>query len=211
MLEAELSDRSLSLHGLVLAGGRSTRMARPKPNLAYGATSLTFARAAVQKLVRVGCQPVCLSLAEDQAVPVDLESLTLLRDPPGLSGPPAAFWAAWDHQPTAAWLVLACDLPRVSVDCLQALISAGEEAPEAAAIAFHHPADDRPEPLCALYRPSIRASLPAHEAFSPRRLLEAESVCRIQLPSGAENALNDCDFPDDYAAFQADTRANNPD
>jgi molybdopterin-guanine dinucleotide biosynthesis protein A len=197
--------------GLVLAGGQSSRMGAPKADLAYDATGLTFAQVAVRRLADAGCQPVCLALAAGQAVPIGLEACPVLRDPDGLTGPPAALWAAWACRPEADWLLLACDLPRVTRRCLAALLAAGQADPAAPAVAFIHPEDGQPEPLCALYRPAFRQPLVPGTAFSPRRHLSAPAVRKTPLPEGDETALNDCDRPEDYRAFRREQAEKFPD
>src|SRR5487761_1810759 len=83
------------LYGLVLAGGRSTRMQRDKAALEYaGRSQLERAVELITPLV----ERVFVSVRPDQA-----------GDPGEAEGPIAGIIAAQTRHPDAAWLVLACD------------------------------------------------------------------------------------------------------
>lgn len=101
------------LFGLLLAGGRSTRMGRNKASMVIGADGLNQGQRAVQGLLPV-CQKVFLSLRDAQTAPEGCEHLEIVRDNPSISGPLAGILAAFEREPDAAWLVMACDLPFVT-------------------------------------------------------------------------------------------------
>ena len=96
------------LHGLVLAGGRSTRMGRDKATLAYhGRSQLETAWALLAPRV----SDRFVSVRPDQVGdPVRAQHPQIVDGPEGL-GPAAGILAAQRAHPQAAWLVLACDLP----------------------------------------------------------------------------------------------------
>lgn len=83
----------------------------------------------------------------------------LLFDAVPAQGPAAALVAAWLHDPDAAWLVLACDMPALERNALEALVSGRD--PSRGGTAWRTPDDDLPEPLCAIWEPATLARLTA--------------------------------------------------
>lgn len=101
----------------------------------------------------------------------------LLFDVGPALGPAAALMAAWMHDPDAAWLALACDMPAMERDVLAALVTSRD--PSRGATAWRSPEDDLPEPLCAIWEPATLARLAAvvrkagTGTVSPRAILAA--------------------------------------
>ena len=73
------------------------------------------------------------------------------------AGPAAGILAAQALHPDVAWLVVACDLPRLDEATLRHLLDARDPAREATAYLSSH--DGLPEPLCALWEPASHARL----------------------------------------------------
>ena len=73
-----------SLHGLVLAGGRSSRMGLDKAALVHP-DGRTLARRCHDLLKQAGCESVAISIRHDQEIPAGLEGLEIVRDPAGES------------------------------------------------------------------------------------------------------------------------------
>lgn len=130
--------------GVVLVGGESRRMRRPKALLAHPQGG-TLADWAARRLEAV-CGRVVLAgtLAGATARP-------RIDDGPG-KGPAAGILGAAREYPDIPLLVLACDLPNVSPALLAALARSPAEwaLPEVAG---------RLEPLAALYRPPALTAL----------------------------------------------------
>src|SRR5687767_6222187 len=96
------------LYGLVLAGGRSSRMGQDKALLAYhGATQLDWAMALIKPFVR----RAFVSVRPDQTDDPVRAQYKQIVDTQSDRGPIAGIMAAQARHPDAAWLVLACDLP----------------------------------------------------------------------------------------------------
>src|SRR5690606_6747637 len=131
------------LNGLVLCGGRGTRLGRDKGSLDY------HGRPQAQwlfELLRGFCAEVFVSVRADQAGGDVYRGLPAFAEPRGAEGPAAGLRAAWQRAPASAWLVVAADLPLVDARTLRARVDARD--PLANATAFRHP-DGTPEPLCA--------------------------------------------------------------
>lgn len=152
------------LAAIVLVGGRSSRMGRPKPWLDFdGAPLLARLVACVAPWV----SEVVLVAGPDQDVPgVASGSLRVLRDVHPGEGPlPAvALGLAAIGAPWA--LVLGCDAPLVRREVVDCLVAA-RTAANAAVIPEWN---GRPQPLVALYRATLAPVLAALVAAGERRM-----------------------------------------
>lgn len=173
---------SSPIRGLILAGGRSSRMGSDKARLVHP-DGRTLAVRCRDLLLASGCDGVSVSLRHDQAIPPGLEATEIVRDPEGATaGPMSGILSAMRSRPDADWLVVACDLPRLDVGSLQHLISS--RRPGEHFLAYRSESDGLPEPLCTLY---ARESLPILEQASvdgspsPRRIL-IHHGCRLLDP-----------------------------
>lgn len=188
------------LFGLLLAGGRSTRMGRDKASMVLGGDRLNQAQRGIQALSRV-CEKTFLSLRDGQIAPPGCEGIETVRDIADILGPMAGILAAFEREPNAAWLVMACDLPFVTDDFLDGLCRTRADG-----FHFHayaSPADGLPEPLCAIYEPSALTVLQAHAArgcISPRQIMAAERTQLLELPSANRRTLKNMNTPEDIAA-----------
>jgi molybdopterin-guanine dinucleotide biosynthesis protein A len=157
------------LYGLVLAGGRSTRMKRDKAALAYhGATQLERAWA----LLEPWTKQRFISVRADQPDDALRARFPQIRDTLAAGGPAAGILAAQAAHPDAAWLVLACDLPFLGRETLAQLVARRD--PTRVATAYRSAHDGLPEPLCAIWEPASHAMLAAAVASGrgcPRKFL----------------------------------------
>ncbi|MGH8267394.1 MAG: NTP transferase domain-containing protein, partial [Steroidobacteraceae bacterium] len=137
---------SAPLYGLVLTGGRSTRMGQDKAALPYqGRAQLERAMA----LLGPHVERAFVSVRPDQRDDLLRRGFEQITDTRENLGPAAGLLAAQERYPDSAWLVLACDLPLLNEATLAHLLKA--RAPERAATAFRSSHDGLPEPLCAVY------------------------------------------------------------
>lgn len=191
-----------SLHGLVLAGGRSSRMGQDKAALVHP-DGRTLARRCCDLLREAGCESVVLSLRHDQEVPAGLDDLEIVRDPVGGSqGPIAGIVTGMRLHPEADWLVLACDLPRLDLLTLSHLVS--NKQPADTFLAYRSESDTLPEPLCTLYAPaalSILEQAMADDFRCPRKIL-IRNDCRLLEPV-TRRALDNANTPEDWETATA--------
>ncbi len=193
------------LCGLVLAGGRSSRMGSDKAVLLHP-DGRTLARRTCDLLREAGCEKVVLSLRHDQEIPegfAGFENLTIVRDPAeGSVGPVAGMVGGMRLQPDADWLVLACDLPRLDLITLSTLAGSRNEGEKF--LAYRSESDGLPEPLCALYSseslPVLEKAL-ADDMRCPRKIL-IRNDCRL-LDSVSPRALDNANTPEDWATATA--------
>ena len=187
------------LAGLVLAGGRSTRMRRDKAALEVGGET-QLARAV--RLLRAQIDMVFVSVRPDQAADPTRTPYPQIVDGVADVGPAAGILAAQARLPDHAWLVVAVDLPLLDAATLARLVAARE--PAQLATAYLSASDGLPEPLCAIWEPASRAPLAAAIAAGrscPRKFLLAHAAATLALTS--HDALVNVNTPEDYAAALA--------
>lgn len=188
--------RPAPIYGLVLAGGRSTRMRQDKATLAYhGRTQLEWAVSLLQPCV----ERVFVSVRPDQTTDPVRSRFPQIVDTHDNLGPIAGIAAAQERHPDVAWLVLACDLPFLDAGTLQHLIAARK--PERHATAYKSSHDGLPEPLCAIYEPASRERIAAHIAAGkqcPRKFLLNADAQLIEEPN--PRALDNINTPEEYGS-----------
>jgi len=176
------------IHGLVLAGGSSSRMQTDKAALSYGRRpQLTHAFDLLAPRVSMAW----ISVRADQTGERLRAGYPQIVDGALGSGPIAGIIAAQARHPHAAWLVVACDLPLLDGSTLDQLL-AGRDA-RRLATAFRSASDGLPEPLCAIYEPASREPILRHVAAGhdcPRKFLLAHGVALLEAahPYALDNA-----------------------
>lgn len=184
------------LRGLVLGGGRSTRMGRDKAALIYRDDLPQLEIAA--RLLEPYCRDVQLSVRPGQELPPAAAHRPALPDRYENLGPLAGILSAFDLDPAAAWLVVACDLPLLDSATLAHLVA--HRDPAAPATAFASAENGLPEPLCAIYEPTFLAPMRAAAAEGrtcPRGLMKRNPVRLLPLPNPA--ALDNANDPAEAA------------
>ena len=185
---------SAPLLGLVLAGGRSTRMHTDKAALLYGGRS-QLERA--MALIAPHVSQAYVSVRADQSTEPLRARFPQIPDIHQSLGPIAGLLAAQARHPEAAWLVLACDLPLLDERTLAHLVRS--RAPERLATAYRSSHDGLPEPLCAIWEPRSAVPLAAYVANGrqcPRRFLIGADTHLIDEPN--PGALDNINTPEEY-------------
>ena len=194
------------IYGLILAGGRSSRMGRDKALLSYhGKTQIEW----TAERARAICGRVFLSVRPDQVKDPGRAVLPQIVDRIADKGPIAGIMAAQAEAPEAAWLVLACDLPFVDEDTLRHLAAARDPARVATAYRSMH--DGLPEPLCAIFEPRSRALIEAYVASGkdcPRKFLIRSDALMIEQPN--PHALDNINTQDEFQAASASISIPSP-
>jgi molybdenum cofactor guanylyltransferase len=184
------------LYGLVLAGGRSTRMHRDKGALEYrpGETQIDVA----MKLLEGRVTRAFVSVRAEQSAENARARHPQIVDRGGVEGPIAGIVAAMASHPDVAWLVLACDLPFLDAPTLDQLVAS--RAPDGDATAFRSSHDGLPEPLCAIYEPRAAPKIAKHLADGrncPRKFLINADTKLLDQPN--PRALDNVNTLDEYA------------
>ena len=185
------------LRGLVLAGGRSERMQTDKGALHYHALDQRQHTAA---LLAEFCPDVRVSVRPDQAADLPAGLVALPDTFLGL-GPLGGVLSAFQADPNAAWLVLACDLPFLTRETLDFLVS--NRQPARAATSLRSPWDDFPEPLVTIWEPRSYGQLLRFLSLGyscPRKALINSDIELLTPPVPAE--LRNVNTPEERAAAE---------
>jgi len=192
-VESYLIDQQPVLHGLVLAGGLSARMQRDKGLLDYHGKPQ---REHAYELLSEFCGEVYLSCRADQMA--ELESQFRLVPDTFLGlGPNGGILSAFQRNPDAAWLVVACDLPYLNRETLQYLVD--NRQPARVATAFLDSENEFPEPLITIYEPKsypVLLHMLGLGYSCPRKTLINSDVALLRAPDS--QALTNVNEPEEY-------------
>ena len=156
------------LYGLILAGGKSSRMGTDKGLLQYHGKPQ---REYLFELAQTVCERVFYSIREDQQATFNPhESIT---DRNEYRGPFNGMLSANTAFSNKAWLVLACDLPLIDSAAIKQLVT--ERNPSKVATAFATQKSGLPEPLVAIWEPQglqqAKDYLKTTDSSCPRKFL----------------------------------------
>lgn len=183
---------SISIRGLVLAGGKSTRMGKDKGLLIYHQKPQRLH--SYDLLSELDLASVHISCRKEQED--ELNAFNPIADPAGRAGPIFILNHVLSLYPNSAWLLLPCDVPLMDIHTLNHLMDRRNAAK--IATAFRSPSDGKPEPLLAIWEasalPLIQAAI-SRGNYSPRKLLMEEDVKLIDAPN--EAALLNANSPED--------------
>jgi molybdopterin-guanine dinucleotide biosynthesis protein A len=192
------------LKSLILVGGKSQRMGVDKAALNY------HGKPQSQILVDIlrGCNtPPHVSCRAEQTVDflLDLaaEDVPIIADTFLELGPFGAILSAFRHDPNAAWLVVACDLPLLDAETLEFLIK--NRHLSAVATAFKSPQSENsfPEPLITIWEPRaypILLSFLAQGISCPRKVLINSAIELLNAPN--IDALMNVNTPEEKALIE---------
>jgi molybdopterin-guanine dinucleotide biosynthesis protein A len=189
------------LAGIVLAGGRSSRMGRPKAALEWhGSTLLRRVSGLVGRAVD---GPVVVVRAAGQELPPLAAGVEVVEDALADRGPLqglAAGLAALDGRAHAAF-VAATDLPFLHPEFVRAVAAALEADADAA---VPH-AGGRPQPLAAAYRLTVRPVVERRLAADHRDRMSLLGELRVRRLDALPHpeSLRNLNDPGAYAAARA--------
>lgn len=187
MKQLKLNKKGEPLYGLILAGGKSSRMKTDKALLEiHGQKQSDYCGGLLKKF----CAKVFISNREDQSGRDEKTGYIQIHDTAPFVdiGPIGGILSAMSAHPDASWLVLAVDLPFVNEEVLRHLL--GNRDLKKMATAYISSSDGLPEPLCAVYE---RASFAAMKDF-----LKAAKICprKFLLTMGKDVKLLKQPVPD---------------
>lgn len=188
-IEEYIKAHTAPLNGLVLAGGQSLRMKKDKALIPYhGMAQQDY----VYKLLSDCCRETFISVnatGHSTQNPVISDSFLHL-------GPMSGILSAFQQNPNAAWLVVACDLPLLSSATIHYLVKHRNSS--AIATAFINQDGDFPEPLITIWEPKSYPVL-LHflsMGFScPRKVLINSNVTLLPAPDIKE--LTNVNYPEE--------------
>jgi len=166
------------VYGCILIGGDSTRMGEPKHLLSEnGKTWLENTACLLGKVTEK------VIIAGEGTIAESLLDTVRLPDVEGVRGPMAGILSAMRWEPAVSWLVAACDLPNLSTDALQWLLST--RRPGVWASLPELKGGRGIEPLLAHYdfrSHRLMEELAAGGVFRPGRIADNTSVIKVCPP-----------------------------
>src|SRR5713101_4183122 len=178
---------------LVLAGGESRRMGRPKAWLEVGETTLL--RWMIERLGPAFSE-VVVSFAEPEQVEM-LVPFRLVFDRKRMAGPRAGIEAGLTGARHEVMFAVACDMPYVTPDVAEMAVAAARGCDAAMPRV-----EGRAEPVCAAYR---RSALPAvTAALDAGRLAAADLAAQLDVTwlEGLDPELfRSLNTPEDFERF----------
>ncbi|SNY99905.1 NTP transferase domain-containing protein [Flagellimonas pacifica] len=184
------------LYGLVLAGGRSTRMGSDKGLLKYHSVPQ---QEYLYNLLEDVCDTVYLSMRQEQEEDLT-DNLKIIVDQNEYRGPFNGILSAHKAHPNVAWLVLACDLPLIDLSSLKQL--AENRDSKKLATSFSTRKSGLPEPLITIWEPlglvKAISHLKSTDSSCPRKFLINSEIALV-YPERDEilynaNSLEDYEF-----------------
>lgn len=196
LLYQQIIDRAFenvpTLKGLVLAGGKSVRMKRNKAAISYhGKPQAQY----VAELLEENGIQAHISVAENNSE--TFGSYPVIEDRFVGLGPLGAICSAFLSDPSAAWFVLACDLPFIDSAAIETLKK--ERAIGKLATSFSTSQEAFPEPLISIYEPYIYQRLLRFLSLGyacPRKVLINSDIKKI-VPSKLD-WLRNVNTPQDF-------------
>lgn len=195
--------------GVVLAGGKSSRMGRDKGTMETD--GVTWTQSAIQRFADAGL-PALISINATQLERYSAlfdRSVLVIDTVPEAHGPLRGILSCHKAKPAYDLFVTACDLPLLPAELITKLLTEKKASPDVPFAAFR---TDFIEPLCALYSAEALADLLPRvvsgslEAHCPRKILTAEKRTLI-LDAGSDGvrAFANMNRPEDLAAASART------
>jgi len=185
-----MSTPPAALRAGVLIGGLSRRMGRDKTRIEIAGESL-----ALRVASRLAPPAADALLIGNRPPPEDARSLAQLADLPGVSGPLAGILAAFEHDPRAAWLIAAGDMPELT---REAAIWLSEQRRENRWAVLPRLRERGVEPLFAIYEPKSRPlleELAASDRPAPSRLEDHARVAHPRVPDRFAAAWTNLNTP----------------
>jgi molybdenum cofactor guanylyltransferase len=203
----------ISIGGVILAGGKSTRMGLAKANLPFG-PELMLER--VVRLLSAVVQPIVVVAAPEQVLPALPDHVLITRDEREARGPLeglSAGLAAIAPHAMAAYAT-SCDVPLLEPAFVRAMIDRLGDADIAV------PVEERfSHPLAAVYRTSVLPqiqSLLAADQLRPAFLFDRVKTHRVAVDElrifdPQLNTLRNLNRPEDYLAALREAGFDPPD
>ncbi len=175
------------LCGVILAGGNSLRMGRDKAMIEVEGSPLIERQA---RLLRGRVAELLISSNEPEAYA--FLGLPAIRDLYPRAGPLAGLHAAMLHSHLELFLVVACDMPRISHALLDSLIQ-GADGYDAV---VPESSDGMTHPLCAAYRRTCLSVIQGNlqrGLYRFQALLDGQSL-RVRRLRPADGGFRDADL-----------------
>jgi molybdopterin-guanine dinucleotide biosynthesis protein A len=164
------------LNGLILCGGKSSRMGKDKSLISYHGKPQ---RDYLLDLLKPHCDGVFVSAqrgskASDSTIPDHFD----------LDSPLNGILSAFHFDPDSAWLTVPVDMPNINSNAIKFLLHNRDQ--HKAATCFFNSDGDAPEPLLTIWEVKARPQLFDffnHGERSPKKFLQEHDVHVVKVPS----------------------------
>lgn len=189
--------------GIVLAGGRSSRMGRPKALLPIGSDGDTFFDRVTRTLLEAGVEDVIVVVGADalaiRAGARPRSGVRIVDNPDYEQGQLTSLLAglrALDASRATAALVTLIDVPLVSAATVRTLMAAQRERDAPVVRPVSNGRHGHPVIFGRALFEELHAADPAQGA---KPVVRAHAADMIEVPVHDEGAFTDIDTPEDYA------------
>ncbi|WP_372792731.1 NTP transferase domain-containing protein [Lutibacter sp.] len=192
-IENLIKEKIAPIQGLVLAGGKSTRMGIDKGTLNfYGKNQ----RDVAIELLEKNKLKTFLSVRDEQEIEIENK----ITDKFVGLGPFGAICSAFQENPDVAWLVIATDLPFVNDEVIQLLLK--HRNPSKVATAIKGKNQQFLEPLITVWEPksyTLLLNYLAQGYSCPRKILLNSDVEIVEIE---DSFIRNINTPEDFKAAQ---------
>lgn len=196
--------RLAPLKVLVLAGGKSERMGKDKTRLELHGKEQWRYMAELFSGKGMDTYISCRSEQKEQFI-----GYPIIEDKVTGIGPLGAILSAFMSDPNSAWLVVATDMPNISEDDINNILTHRNGAVKATT--FVHSGNGLPEPLFAIYEPQAYASMLmelSRGLTCPRKFLIKNEV--FQIPIENERTFQNLNTPEDLENWKLEKTRKYP-
>ena len=195
----------MKIPGIVLAGGKSSRMGRPKALLPIGSSGETFFDRVTRTLLAAGVEDVVVVVGADaqaiRAAAKPVAGVRIVDNPNHTEGQLTSLLAglrALDSTRASAVLVTLIDVPLVSAATVRLLIAAQRESKAPVVRPVSEGRHGHPVIFSSALFDQLQRADPAHGAKPVVRAHKAEMV---EVPIDDEGAFIDIDTREDFERF----------
>jgi molybdenum cofactor guanylyltransferase len=181
--------------GLVLAGGKSSRMGQDKGTINYHGQPQ---REHLFELLKNFCDEVYLSCKNADHIP---DFLNPLSDQYEIESPLNGILSAFKKDSDAAWLGIAVDMPLVDAETIKFLI--GSRGANKVATCFRDSDNKKPEPLFTIWEPRaypLLLDFYNQGKISPRDFLQGQEILLLDVPD--KKVLININSPEELNQFR---------
>ncbi len=192
-----IQEKIASVKGLVLVGGKSTRMGTDKSELNYHGKSQ---KVAAKELLENN------NLESFYSVQNPSENDDEIHDKFLNLGPFGGICSAFQKDPNAAWLVLATDVPFINEDVIEQLLK--HRNPSKAATAIKGKGKEFVEPLITIYEPKAYPILLQYlaQGYScPRKVLINSEVEIVEID---DSFIRNINTPEEFELAKKEIESN---
>lgn len=186
------------IYGLVLTGGKSSRMGKDKAFITYHDNKPQYSH--IYDILNNFCSKTFVSCRLDQQ---DLysDNIDKITDNFIDNGPMGGILSAFKFEQNKAWLVVACDLPFIDNTTIKNLIDKRDI--KKYGTAYISSTDNLPEPLCAIYEPKSKIRMMQFLSLGydcPRKFMINSDIKLINQNN--ENSLTNINTPQEYNLYK---------